>query len=234
MSRTATLELKIDIPDRDAVSAILVRPTSARHLFVLAHGAGAGMRHAFMEEIAAELATRHIATLRYQFPYMEQGRKRPDGARIAVATVRAAVDKAREISAGELILLAGGKSFGGRMTSTAASQEALVGISGVVFLGFPLHPPGRPGSERAAHLEAVDVPMLFVQGTRDSLADLRLLKPMAKKLGTGTTLHIVEGGDHSFKVLKRSGRTPAEVMSELAEVVSVWCEGRVEPSTPAR
>ena len=202
-------------------SELLLRPDNARLLYVLAHGAGAGMRHSFMNAIAAALAARGIATFRWEFPYMQEGRGRPDPPAVATRAVREAVLKAREM-APDLPLVAGGKSFGGRMTSTAQAQEPLPGVQGLVFLGFPLHPPGRLADTRAAHLAEVQIPMLFLQGTRDDLADLTLLKPVCKTLGSRATLHIVEGGDHSFKVLKRSGRTDADALAELADTIAAW------------
>ena len=203
------------------VSGLLLRPDGARLLYVLAHGAGAGMRHPFLEVVAQRLAERSIATLRYQFPYMEQRGRRPDPPAVAAATVRAAVIEAARVAPG-LPLVAGGKSFGGRMTSTAQAEAPLPGVRGLVFLGFPLHPPGRPGDSRAEHLAQVQVPMLFLQGSRDDFADLKLLRPVVKRLGERATLHIVEGGDHSFKVLKRSGRTDADVMTELVQAIVDW------------
>jgi predicted alpha/beta-hydrolase family hydrolase len=208
------------------VSGLLLRPDGARLLYVVAHGAGAGMRHPFLESIAQRLAERSIATLRYQFPYMEQGARRPDPPAVAAATVRAAVAEAARL-APELPLVAGGKSFGGRMTSTAQAEEPLSAVRGLVFLGFPLHPPGRPGDSRAEHLAQVRIPMLFLQGDRDGFADLKLLRPVVKRLGVGATLHLVEGGDHSFHVLKRSGRTDADVISELADAIVKWTPGIV-------
>jgi predicted alpha/beta-hydrolase family hydrolase len=205
------------------VSAVLSRPTAARWLYILGHGAGAGMRHPFMERMAMELASRDVATFRYQFPYMEGGRRRPDYGPILVATVRSAVAAAARL-AGDLPLVAGGKSMGGRMTSTAAAKEVLPGVRGLVFLGFPLHPAGKPGTERGDHLFEVDLPMLFLQGDRDRLAELELLEPICRRLGTPARLCVVEGGDHSFQVLKRSGRTEDEVMAELAAKVRDWCE----------
>jgi predicted alpha/beta-hydrolase family hydrolase len=204
------------------VSGILLRPPDAWAMYVLAHGAGAGMRHRFMESIAQALAERGIATLRYQFPYVEAGTRRPDPPAVLEATVRAAVAKAREI-APEFALFAGGKSLGGRMTSNAMAQGPLEGVLGLVFLGFPLHPPNRPGVTRAEHLDRVESPMLFLQGTRDALADLELFTPVCGRLGSRATLHIVEGADHSFSVLKRSGRSDAEVLEELALTVAQWC-----------
>ena len=208
------------------VSGLLLRPDSARLLYVLAHGAGAGMRHPFLESIAQRLAERSIATLRYQFPYMEQRARRPDPPAVAAATVRAVVAEAARL-APALPLVAGGKSFGGRMTSTAQAEEPLAGVRGLVFLGFPLHPPGRPADKRAEHLAQVRIPMLFLQGDRDEFADLKLLRPVVKQLGERVALHLVEGGDHSFHVLKRSGRTDADVMGELAEAIVVWTAGIV-------
>src|SRR5437773_12367131 len=208
------------------VSGLLVRPPDARLLCVLAHGAGAGMRHPFLEAVARALAEQKIATLRYQFPYMEQRARRPDPPAVAAATVRAAVAEAARAAPG-LPLVAGGKSFGGRMTSTAQAGEPLPGVRGLVFLGFPLHPPGRPGNERAEHLAQVQVPMLFLQGTRDDFADLKLLRPLVKRLGARATLHLVDGGDHSFKVLKKSGRTEADVMTELVRAIVEWTDGIV-------
>ena len=203
------------------VSGLLLRPADARLLYVLAHGAGAGMRHPFLESFAQRLADRSVATLRYQFPYMERRASRPDPPAVAAATVRAAVAEAARVAPG-LPLVAGGKSFGGRMTSTAQAEDPLSGVRGLVFLGFPLHPPGRPGDKRAEHLAQVRIPMLFLQGDRDEFADLNLLKPVVKRLGAGATLYLVEGGDHSFHVLKRSGRTDADVMTELVQAIVDW------------
>jgi uncharacterized protein len=203
------------------VSGLLDRPDDARCLLVLAHGAGAGMRHAFFERLAPALCGHGVAVLRYQFPYMEAGRKRPDTPAVAQATVRAAVAAAVAL-APALPLLAGGKSFGGRMTSLTQSTEPLPGVRGLVFLGFPLHPAGRPSGSRADHLDRVTVPMLFLQGTRDSLADLAFLRPVVERLGTRATLHVVDAADHSFGVLKRSGRTGDEVFEELVETIAAW------------
>lgn len=203
------------------VSALLLRPADARCLLIFGHGAGAGMRHTFMETMSERLAARRIATFRYQFPYMEQGRRRPDHRNILLKTVRSAVGAAAE-AAPDLPLLAGGKSMGGRITSGAAAVEALSGVAGLVFFGFPLHPAGKPGTERGEHLAQVKVPMLFLQGTRDKLADLELLRPICSALGDRVTLHVVEGGDHSFHVLKRSGRTFSEVLDEIADAVADW------------
>ena len=208
------------------VSGLLLRPDGARLLYVLAHGAGAGMRHAFLEAIAQRLAERSIATLRYQFPYMEQRARRPDPPAVAAATVRAAVAEAARVAPG-LPLVAGGKSFGGRMTSTAQAEAPLAGVRGLVFLGFPLHPPGRPGDSRAEHLAQVQIPMLFLQGTRDDFADLKLLRPVVSQLGERATLHLLQGGDHSFKVLKSAGRTADEVMTELVATIDRWATNLV-------
>jgi len=211
----------------DDVSGLLLRPTDARLLYVLAHGAGAGMRHPFLEAISQRLAEQGIATLRYQFRYMEQRSRRPDPPAVAAATVRAAVAEAARLAPG-LPLVAGGKSFGGRMTSTAQAEEPLPGVRGLVFLGFPLHPPGRPDDTRAEHLARVTIPMLFLQGTRDEFADLELLRPVVKRLGDRATLHLVEGGDHSFKVPKKSERSEGEVMGELARAIVTWSLKLVE------
>ncbi|MBW3552514.1 MAG: alpha/beta fold hydrolase [Gemmatimonadetes bacterium] len=208
-----------------AVSALLRRPDDAAALLVLAHGAGAGMGHVFMETLAVALADRGVATLRYQFPYMEAGGKRPDRPAVATATVRAAVEAARA-ACPDLPLFAGGKSFGGRMTSQAAAADPLPRVRGLVFFGFPLHPPKREGTERAGHLRHVTVPMLFLQGTRDDLAALSLVRPVVEQLGPAATLHVVDGADHSFAVLKRSGRTGAAVMAEIGDATAAWIRSR--------
>ena len=194
------------------------RPSFA---YVLAHGAGAGMRHPFMEAFAQALLDRGAATLRYEFRYMEEGRKRPDPPAIAADRVREAVERARAEWPG-LPLIAGGKSFGGRMTSTAQAERPLDGVVGLAFLGFPLHPPGKPSVARAEHLFQVNVPMLFLQGTRDEFAQLELLSGVCEKLGERATLHLIDDGDHSFKVPKRSGRTAEQVMGELADTIVAW------------
>lgn len=203
------------------VSGILLRPPESRRLFVLAHGAGAGMRHPFMEEVALRLAEHGTSTLRYHFPYMEAGRRLPDRRAVLLETVQAAV-RAATAAAPRLPLLAGGKSMGGRMTSEAAAAGLLPAVRGLVFLGFPLHPAGRPSRERADHLAEVQVPMLFIQGTRDRLADLDLLEPVVRALGPRARLHLVEGGDHSFHLPKRSGRTEGEVLEGVARAVAGW------------
>jgi len=217
-------DLRLAVDGAGEVSALLLRPAKARWLLALAHGAGAGMSHPFMTKLAEELASVGVATLRYQFPYMEERRRVPDKPAVLTATVRAAVRAAAEAAPG-LPLLAGGKSMGGRMTSQAAAEGPLEGVRGLVFFGFPLHPPKQPGTKRADHLAKVTVPMLFLQGTRDELADLELLRPVCAKLGTRATLHIVETADHSFHVLKSSGRSDAEVLRELAETTVSWAEG---------
>ncbi|MCW5702551.1 MAG: alpha/beta family hydrolase [Xanthobacteraceae bacterium] len=216
-------ELKFAAGNAGEVSALLMRPGDARACFVLAHGAGAGMRHASMEAIAAGLAAHRIATLRYQFPYMEKGGKRPDPPAIAQATVRAAVAEAARAGAG-LPLLAGGKSFGGRMTSQAQARAPLDGVKGLAFFGFPLHPAGKPSTDRADHLADVNVPMLFLQGTRDALAELSLLEPVVKGLGRKATLQLAEGADHSFHVLKSSGRNDREVLTEILDAFIAWVD----------
>jgi predicted alpha/beta-hydrolase family hydrolase len=204
-----------------AVSALLDAPAGARAAYVLAHGAGAGMTHPFMTKVAQGLAERGVATLRYQFPYMERRSRRPDSPKLAHATVRAAVAEAARRLPG-LPLFAGGKSFGGRMTSQAQALEPLPGVRGLVFLGFPLHPPGKPSIERAEHLFQVQVPMLFLQGTRDDLADLALLEPLVARLEPHAALHAFEHADHSFHVPARSGRKDVEVMRELLDSVATW------------
>ncbi len=219
------VERRIRVSGGVEVSALLLFPARARALYVLAHGAGAGMRHSFMEAIAGRLAAQGIATLRYQFPYTEQGGRRPDPEPMLLDTVRAAVGAAHE-AAGGLPLLAGGKSMGGRMTSRAAAAAPLPGVKGLVFLGFPLHPAGQPGISRAEHLTRVDLPMLFLQGTRDTLADLTLLKPVVGRLGARATLRVIEHADHMFHVLKRSGRTDEQVLDELALAAAQWLEER--------
>ncbi|WP_407186810.1 alpha/beta family hydrolase [Bradyrhizobium centrosematis] len=217
-------ELKLDIERIGAVSAILTQPADARACYVLAHGAGADMRHAFMEKVAAGLGDRGIATFRFNFPYMEEKKGRPDQPAVAHAAIRAAVAKAARLCPG-LKLVAGGKSFGGRMTSQAQSKSPLPGVRGLAFLGFPLHADKKPSSERAEHLAGITVPMLFLQGTRDGLADLSYLKPVVEKLGPKATLHQVEGGDHSFAVLKKSGRTNDEALTEVLDALTAWIDG---------
>src|SRR5947208_1958845 len=205
------------------VSGLLLRPDGARLLYVLAHGAGAGMRHPFLEVVGQRLAERSIATLRYQFPYMAQRGRRPDPPAVAAATVRAAVIEAAASAPG-VPLVAGGKSFGGRMTSTAQAEQPLPGVRGLAFLGFPLHPPGRPAMTRAQHLEQVQVPMLFLQGDRDEFAELILLRQVLRGLGKRATLHLVKDGDHSFNVPKRTGKTADAVLEELATTFADWAD----------
>lgn len=220
-----TKPITLTLEDGQHVSGLLLAPPDARACYVFAHGAGAGMAHPFMTAVATGLAERGIATLRYQFPYMERGSRRPDAPRLAHATVRAAVDEAARQLPG-LPLLAGGKSFGGRMTSQAQAESPLPGVQGLVFVGFPLHPAGKPSDERAAHLVDVAVPMLFLQGTRDELADTGLLQALMERLGARATLRLFQDADHSFHVPARSGRKDAEVMGKMLDVVarrlSIW------------
>ena len=227
-----SVERRIRVPEAGEVSALLLAPTRPSAYYVLAHGAGAGMRHPFMEAIAQRLAARGIATLRYQFLYAERGGRRIDPEPLLLATVRAAVAAGRE-AAGGLPLLAGGKSMGGRMTSRAAAAAPLEGVEGLAFLGFPLHPAGQPGVSRAEHLARVDLPMLFLQGTRDTLADLTLLAPIVERLGKRAALRVIEHADHGFHVLKRSGRDDAHASpsrhSAVAEASSSSTCSSVRP-----
>ncbi|WP_426613025.1 alpha/beta family hydrolase [Bradyrhizobium sp. McL0616] len=218
-----TKELKLDIARIGTVSAILTQPANARACYVLAHGAGAGMQHASMDKIAEGLADRGIATLRFNFPYMEKKQGRPDQPAVAHAAIRAAVEEAARLCPG-LKLVAGGKSFGGRMTSQAQSKAPLPGVKGLAFLGFPLHADKKPSSERAEHLARVEIPMLFLQGTRDGLADLSILKPVIEALGPKATLHVVEGGDHSFAVLKKSSRSNEKALAEVLDTLTAWID----------
>jgi len=215
-------DLRIAVPAANTtVSGLLDVPENAQACYVFAHGAGAGMNHAFMAALAKGLLQRGIATLRFQFPYMEQGSKRPDSPAVAQAAVRAAVEEAATRLPG-VPLFAGGKSFGGRMTSQAQAAAPLPDVRGIVFVGFPLHPAGKPSMERASHLAEVEVPMLFLQGTRDALADLDRVRDATAKLGGRATLHVVEGADHSFHVLARSGRDDAQVREELLNTMAGW------------
>ena len=230
MSTHTTTSLTVRVSDSAGdVEALLLRPDDANRLLVFAHGAGAGMHHPFMERLAGELAGCRMATLRYQFPYMQKQRKRPDPPAVLTATVRAAVAAASETAPG-LPLLAGGKSLGGRMTSLAVADErsapspGIASVRGLVFFGFPLHPAARPSTQRAEHLARVRIPLLFLQGTRDTLADLALLRPLCDTRVTLSTLHVVDGGDHSFHVLRRFGKTDADVLVELARTVAVWAD----------
>lgn len=211
----------IDVTGFGRVSGLATLVPRPKALFVLAHGAGAGMQHRFLAATASGLAERGVATLRYQFPYMEHRKSRPDTPEVATAAVRAAVARAAQLVPG-VPLIAGGKSFGGRMTSTAQAGEPLPGVAGLAFLGFPLHPPGKPATARAEHLDAVRVPMLFLQGTRDEFAQLDLLQSVCARLGALARLHLIEGGDHSFHVLKKTGRTDAEVLTELLDTLAAW------------
>jgi uncharacterized protein len=213
----------IAVDEGTRVSGLLLVPRRARACYVLAHGAGAGMKHPFMAAVATELAERGIASLRYQFPYMEQGGRRPDPPKLAHATVRAAVVEAtRRLP--KLPLIAGGKSFGGRMTSQAQAAAPLTGVRGLVFLGFPLHPAGRPSAERGKHLSDVQVPMLFLQGTRDALAALDELKPLREALGKRASLTLFQDADHSFHVPARTGRKDPQVRSEMLDALAEWID----------
>jgi predicted alpha/beta-hydrolase family hydrolase len=214
--------ITIALPDGQTVSGLLSAPKGARAVYVLSHGAGAGMAHPFLEKLSGLLSGRRIAVLRYQFPYMEKKSRRPDRPEVAEATVRAAVAEARKLLP-RLPIFAGGKSFGGRMTSNAEAHGALA-VRGIVFLGFPLHPPGAPADTRAAHLKNVAVPMLFLQGTNDEFASSDLLKPVVRSLGKRATVHWIEGANHSFHVPKSSGRTDADVMADLADAMAAWME----------
>jgi predicted alpha/beta-hydrolase family hydrolase len=211
-------------PSAGEVSALLALPAAAKFLLVLAHGAGADMNHPAMAALADALAERRIGTFRYQFPYAETGNRAPSPRRVLLDTVRSAVGAAAEC-AGGATLLAGGKSMGGRMTSLAATEATLPGVAGLVFFGFPLHPAGKPAVKRAEHLAGVELPMLFLQGTRDKLADLELLRPVCRGLGRRGALHVVDGADHSFHMLKRSGRSDQQVLAELAQAVETWAAG---------
>jgi uncharacterized protein len=220
--KSSTAEpVAITVGDRHTVSGLFWRPPRARACYVLAHGAGAGMAHPFMHAVAAGLAERDIATLRYQFPYMENRGKRPDPPKLAHATVRAAAAQAARL-APALPLIAGGKSFGGRMTSQAHAASALPAVRGLAFLGFPLHPANRPSDERGTHLFDVQLPMLFLQGTRDALADARLISSVTKRLGERASLHLIADADHSFHVPARTGRGDAEVLGDLLDVLAAW------------
>ena len=221
MSSADPQSVTITVDDARHVSGLLQVPPDACACYVLAHGAGAGMAHPFMSAIANGLTERGIATLRYQFLYMEQRSKRPDPPKVAHAAVRAAVAEAvRRLP--DVPLFAGGKSFGGRMTSQAQAAEPLSGVRGLVFLGFPLHPPGKPSTERAKHLSEVSVPMLFLQGTRDELADLQFLEPVCRELGARATLKLFPEADHSFHVPARSGRKDSEVRVEVLDTMAAW------------
>jgi predicted alpha/beta-hydrolase family hydrolase len=215
------------------VSGLLQAPSRPRACYVFAHGAGAGMKHPFMAAMAKGLAARGIATMRYQFPYMERGAKRPDPPQLAHATVRAAVAAASRVLP-DLPLIAGGKSFGGRMTSQAQAIAALPGVRGLAFLGFPLHPAGKPSSERADHLSVVRIPMLFLQGTRDQLATLELIEPLCGSLGERSTLQLFADADHSFHVPARGGRTDADVREAVLDALSAWITAVITAPLPAQ
>ncbi len=224
MALSLSKELQFRATEKSGkVSGLLLKPKNAKALLVLAHGAGAGMRHRFMEQVCAKLSDRGVATLRYQFPYMENGTKRPDSESVLTSTVCSAVSTGKKM-AGGMPVFAGGKSMGGRMTSLAAAREPLDGVKGLVFLGFPLHAAGKPSSERGKHLNQISAPMLFVQGTRDALADLKLLRPLCENLGKKAELFIVEGADHSYHVLKRSGRSDGEVLDQVVLKTVSWME----------
>lgn len=221
-------EITIAVDRTTSVSGLLQWPRGAAACFVMAHGAGAGMRHPFMAAVADGLADRGVATLRYQFPFMEQGSRRPDPPRLAHATVRAAVAAANRL-APQLPLFAGGKSFGGRMTSQTQAEAPLPRVQGLIFLGFPLHPANIPSDHRATHLAEITIPMLFLQGTRDALADMTLLAPIVERLGTVATLVPVKEADHSFHVPARSGRTDAQVLADMLDALAVWAEREPPP-----
>lgn len=230
MPDIVALPLKVHVGDGETVSALLCAPSNARACYVFAHGAGAGMDHPFMAVVARDLADRAVATLRFQFPYMEHGSRRPDTPRAAQSAVRAAVAQARE-RLPDVALFAGGKSFGGRMTSQAQAVEPLAGVVGLVFVGFPLHAAGKPSADRAAHLAAVTCPMLFLQGTRDELADLPLLRTALQPLGTRATLTVFDDADHSFHVRKSSGRTDDQVRAAMVDAMVQWMARHHPPSS---
>jgi predicted alpha/beta-hydrolase family hydrolase len=222
---TRATSLTIALPAGGAISGLLQKPADAKAGYVFAHGAGAGMNHAFMDAIAQGLAERGIATLRFNFPFMEQGSKRADAPAVAHAAIRAAAEEAARHLPG-VPLFAGGKSYGGRMSTQAQAAEPLPAVKGIVLVGFPLHPAGKPSTERTAHLADVKLPMLFLQGTRDALADLALITQTTASLGKKATLHIVEGADHAFHVLVRSGRNDAQVREELLDTMAAWMAKR--------
>jgi len=227
-----TQRLTIAVDDARSVSGLLRLPPNARLCYVLAHGAGAGMTHPSLEAVAGELAERGIATLRYQFPYMEAGGKRPDPPVLAHATVRAAVAEAgRRVP--DLPLIAGGRSFGGRMTSQAQAKSPLPNVRGLVFLAFPLHPAGKPSDDRATHLADVKIPMLFLQGTNDALAELAYLEPLIKRLSPRATLKLFQDADHSFHVPARTGRKDPEVRREILDALAAWADAVIPSSAAA-
>lgn len=218
---TTATTFRLALPDGSSVAARLDAPATPLACYVFAHGAGAGMEHAFMQSLAQALCERGIAVLRFQFPFMERGTRRPDPPALAQSTVRAAVAEATRRCPG-LPLFAGGKSFGGRMSSQAQANGPLPAVRGLVFVGFPLHPAGKPSLARAGHLAGVELPMLFLQGTRDALAEFALIAQVTSALGARATLHEVRGADHAFHVLARSGRSDAEVIAELADAITRW------------
>ena len=225
-SRSAAKEIHFVVSEKaGVVSGLLLKPEHCASLLTFAHGAGVGMRHRFIEDLSQKLAGLSVATLRYQFPYMEKRIKRPDSEGVLIATVRAAVAAAEKYSDG-LPVFAGGKSMGGRMTSLAAAKEPLGKVRGLIYFGFPLHAPGTPSTERGEHLADIQLPMLFLQGSRDALADLKLLKPLCAGLDGRAELFVVEGGDHSFHMLKRSGRSDNEVLDEVAAKTASWMVAR--------
>lgn len=224
MNQSPAQPLSLQVSAGCTVSALLDMPANARACFVFAHGAGAGMQHASMTTVAADLSQQGVATLRYQFPYMERGSRRPDLPALCHATVRAAVAEAAGLTPG-LRLVAGGRSFGGRMTSQAQARAPLPGVAGLAFLAFPLHPAGRPSQERADHLAEVTIPMLFLQGTRDELATLDLLQPVVQSLGERATLKLLQDADHSFHVRASSGRRDPDVRQELVRTLVAWIDG---------
>ena len=221
-------QFTIDTGKAGSVSAILMRPERAQACFVFAHGAGAGMTHPFMAAVANGLGVRGVATLRYQFAYMEKASRRPDPPVVAQAAVRAAVAEAGKRCSG-LPVIAGGKSFGGRMTSQAQASAPLAGVVALAFFGFPLHPAGKPSTDRANHLADIRIPLLFLQGSRDSLAEPKLLRPLVERLGPSASLHLVEGADHSFHVPARSGRKDGDVMDEILDAFATWLDAIVHP-----
>jgi uncharacterized protein len=226
-------QLTIDVGQTTVVSALLTKPAQPSACFVFAHGAGAGMTHSYMEAVAAGLAMRNVAVLRYQFPYMEKASKRPDPPALAQATVRAAVETAAHAMPG-VPLIAGGKSFGGRMTSQAQARAPLPDVHGLAFLGFPLHPAGKPSRERGEHLFDIQIPMLFLQGTRDTLAMLDQLEPVCQALGARATLKLFADADHSFHVPARSGRMDAQVLAEVLDALAGWTGEILKAPAPAR
>jgi predicted alpha/beta-hydrolase family hydrolase len=224
MSKITAKEIQFAVSEKAGkVSALLLLPQAAKSLLVLAHGAGAGMRHRFMEAVAEKLAEHGIATFRYQFPYMEKGMKRPDNEATLTASVRVAVATAKKYS-NTLPLFAGGKSMGGRMTSLAAAKDPLEGVQGLIFFGFPLHAAGKPAADRGNHLFNVKLPMLFLQGSRDALADLKLLRPLCSRLGPRVERFVMDGGDHSFHMLKSAGRSDDDVLDEAVRKAASWTE----------